>query len=355
MHREFLLKTLELALRRRGFCAPNPSVGAIVVKNNQIVSESVHHCAGENHAEVNALRQLSYPIGEAVLYVSLEPCGHHGRTPPCVDEIIASGITEVVFAYRDPNPLVIESHTPHKLAQAGIRCTQVDVAEIEAFYQSYHHWMCCQKPFVTAKIAQTLDGAIALADGTPVAITGQEAKEFTHTMRLRSDILLTTAATILNDDPQLNVRLGEEAIAKPIAILDNDLSITKQANIFQTSTKQYIFYDKAHGANKTDTTDCQYIPVDCQEGHLDIAQVLTILGEIGFHDVWVEAGGQLTSHLLSHQLLNRLYCYIAPKILAAPKKKAFYFNDAYSLPSNASCRWFSLGQDGVLEILFSGE
>ena len=217
-HKHWLLETLQLAKKREGFCAPNPAVGAVVVKNNQLISAGYHYGAGHPHAEVGALDAAGDQAQGADLYVSLEPCCHQGRTPPCTEKIKAAGIARVFFAFLDPNPIVA-GRGQAVLKDSGIACEHTPINEINDFYRAYCYWTTHKKPLVTAKLAITADGYVANADGSPLAITGEECRVFTHENRLRSDAILSNTQTIIADDPQMNVRLNNKIVKKPLYLL----------------------------------------------------------------------------------------------------------------------------------------
>ena len=237
-HITYLRQALTLAEHRRGFCAPNPSVGAVVVKNNQVLASGSHWQGGAAHAEVAVLQQLSSTAKGATLYVTLEPCCHWGKTPPCTDLIIRQQIAEVIYAMRDPNPQV-SGQGERILQQAGISCQPVVVEEVTQFYQSYNHWVHSGKPWVTVKLAMSLDGKIAGEGGRPVAITGADLTTHTHQQRKRADAILTTGRTICYDNPQLNVRLVRESYGKPVYVLDRHLTLPLDAQIFDTAERGY--------------------------------------------------------------------------------------------------------------------
>jgi diaminohydroxyphosphoribosylaminopyrimidine deaminase/5-amino-6-(5-phosphoribosylamino)uracil reductase len=219
----YLRKALELAKIHRGFCSPNPSVGAVIVRSGLVVAAGYHTAAGQAHAEIDALRKL--PDGGArgaTIYITLEPCCHFGRTPPCTDAIKKSGLKRVVYGYRDPNP-VMSGKSEAALTTVGIICEHIHLPEINNFYSSYQHWHLTKKPFITAKIALSLDGKIAGKNSEPVRITGAALNELTHYSRKKSDAILTTSVTILQDDPQMNVRSSGQVYAKPLYILDSKL------------------------------------------------------------------------------------------------------------------------------------
>src|SRR3990167_1363592 len=219
MHKQFLLIALREAAFGRGLCAPNPCVGAVAVQNNHIIAQAWHHGPGSLHAEPLALSKFKANTPNVTLYVTLEPCNHWGRTPPCVDAIIQHGIEKVVYAYHDLNPLVCKSSTEAILRANGIDVLYFPLPEINEFYQSYTYWHRTKMPWVRAKLAQSLDGKIAGVDGKRVQISNAICNDFTHEQRRVSDLILTTAQTINQDDPLLNVRLHEQIQAKTVAIV----------------------------------------------------------------------------------------------------------------------------------------
>src|SRR3990167_3715293 len=175
MHKDFMLAALDLVWLGRGICSPNPSVGAVLVHNQQIIAKAFHPGAGQLHAEQLVLDQLPADgLTNLTLYVTLEPCNHWGRTPPCVDAIINHRIDKVVFAFRDPNPLVVKNNTPHLLEEKGIEVIHYPLPEIDLFYQSYQYWFDTKRPWVTAKIAQSLDGKIGGFNGERLRLSNAE-------------------------------------------------------------------------------------------------------------------------------------------------------------------------------------
>ena len=338
MHQQWLLRTLDLAKAHKGACAPNPAVGAIVVKDGQELSHGSHIKAGEAHAEFQALSKLEYPLTDAVLYVSLEPCSHWGKTPPCVEEIVRSGISKVVFSYSDPNPIMASFDTIGYLKEKGITCEQVQLDEITQFYQSYHHWMRHKKPLITVKLAQSLNGKIALAGNQPFALTSKAINQFTHQQRLQSDAILTTATTIIADDPKLNVRLESESeINKPVAILDRQLRLTAEHQLFQSDAPKVIFHGDM--AVKSELPMCRYIQVPESELGLALPEVIKELGKLGWHDVWVEAGSALFMSLLKQELVNRVLLYISPCWLPDDAVELYKLNELFSPDRIENIHW----------------
>ncbi|MES2614668.1 MAG: bifunctional diaminohydroxyphosphoribosylaminopyrimidine deaminase/5-amino-6-(5-phosphoribosylamino)uracil reductase RibD, partial [Bdellovibrionota bacterium] len=234
MHEIFLERTLQLAESRRGFCAPNPSVGAVVVKNGKIIAEGFHWERGKPHAEIEALNKIGDEAKGSHLYVSLEPCCHYGKTPPCTKAIIERGIAKVVYGFQDPNPIVCGKGEA-QLRAAGVECQFHPTQSISHFYRSYSYWHKTKKPWVTLKIALSFDGKVSGPQGDPVQITGLECQKFTHENRKKSDAILTSAKTIICDNPQLNARIDNEINAKKVYILDRNLSLPLNAKIFKTA------------------------------------------------------------------------------------------------------------------------
>lgn len=352
MHHFWLMKTLALAKQRRGFCSPNPAVGAVVVRNNVIISEGCHYRAGLEHAEYQALRKLPYPIDDATLYISLEPCSHWGKTPPCIDEIVASGIKTVVFGYEDPNPKVKCFDTFNFLKEKNIECHFVDVPEISDFYQSYAYWHKTGKPFVTLKIAQSMNGKIARAGGHAVSLSGPELNLFTHQKRKSTDIILTTAQTIVADNPQLNVRLDNEELAKPIAVIDRQntlLSSTQKCHCFNQI--RYIYSDKKL-VNEMKLQEDLTVGIDTIHDALDLGQVISHLGDLGFHDVWVEAGGKLATSLLNSNLVNRMYVYVCGQWLGQNGVDAYVSSNALTVDDYQQLTWQQMGHDMLAQFEF---
>jgi len=290
MHESYLNQALSLAQQYRGYCAPNPAVGAVLVDNGQIIASGAHTGSGNPHAEIEAIKQAKHITDNTVLYVTLEPCSHWGKTPPCVNAIIEAGIKHVLFAFQDPNPIV-DGNGRSLLMNAGVRCEQVEVAAVNDFYQSYAYWLQHKKPFVTAKLALSLDGKIAGVNGSPLAITGAKAKQFTHQLRNHSDAILTTAKTICNDDPQLNVRLANVTKAKPIYILEGKTKVPSNAQIFKTAKSVTILHDK-----------------NCES-------ILSQIAKDGIHDLMIEAGGICFNEFVKQGLVNRAVLYLSKKVL----------------------------------------
>lgn len=346
---KYLHAALAQAKQGLGFCAPNPAVGAIVVKNNQIIAQGYHAKAGTLHAEAMALQQLTTEAASgATLYVTLEPCNHHGRTPPCTKLIIEKKIARVVYGFKDPNPKVA-GHGAITLQQAGIPCTLTEEPSITEFYQGYAWYCAHNRPFVTGKLALSLDGKIAAAQGVRATITGPLFQQWVHKQRLQSDALLTTAKTIIQDNPYLNVRLSNQTVTKPLYILDRTLSTPLDANIFHTGAPCCFFYEHSTPQHIEQflAQGARCIAIQSTASQLNLTQVLDIIGQEGMHQLWLEAGGQCFQNFVLHQLMNKAYLAIGLTWLNAAAQTAF---DQNIFPSVKSKHWFIAGDTPVCAI-----
>ncbi len=329
----FLLEALKQAYLGRGRCAPNPSVGAVAVRQGEIIARDFHKGAGTPHAEVLVFKQLPSHLDDVTLYVTLEPCNHWGRTPPCVDAIIARGVREVIYGYTDPNPVVQSNDTPSILAEHGIQCRHVPLPEINDFYESYSHWCHTQKPFVTAKIAQTLDGKIAQTE----KISNESCDAFTQQQRQHSDLILTSMRTVNNDDPLFNARIDGISYAKDIAIIDSELQLRPQARIFD-STKSIHIYHATDKKPYLKHEKMKYHPISSDHKGLNLQEIIHHLGELGYHDVWVEAGATLFAALHEAHLVDRTYIYVVPITLGDKSVNAYPTNIFNKQTAEIACR-----------------
>jgi diaminohydroxyphosphoribosylaminopyrimidine deaminase/5-amino-6-(5-phosphoribosylamino)uracil reductase len=347
MHKQFLIKALDQAWLGRGICAPNPSVGAIAVQNNSIIAQAWHHGVGTAHAEQLILESIPKNTPDVTLYVTLEPCNHWGKTPPCVDAIINHGIKKVVFAYHDPNPIVALNKTPMLLKAKGIDVLYYKVPLIDEFYNSYKYWIEKSKPWVSAKMAQTFNGKIGKFGVAKDPISNAECALFTHKQRLHTDIILTTANTINIDNPLLNARINNKEYAKHVAIIDTRLKVKYNSEVFKHAKSCHIFYDDALEPPKN-TSNCIFHGTPVKNNHIDLNKVICHLGTIGYHDVLVEAGGGLFTALHEQKLVNRTYIYLVPKILEEDAVNAYKSADV--LKNYSKISWQAMG-DNMLAVL----
>ncbi len=345
MHEQYLLAALEQAKLGRGRCAPNPSVGAVAVKDGKIIARAWHQGAGSAHAEKLLITQFAAHTPGVTIYVTLEPCNHWGRTPPCTEAIITHGIEKVVYAYSDPNPVVAKNNTPKKLCDSHIGCLLVPVPEIETFYQSYKHWTETGLPRVTAKIAQTLDGKIAGPQGQPRRLSNEACKTFTHQLRRQADLILTSAQTINTDDPQLNVRLDGHHESKHLAVVDQHLKLNMDACALKLARHTHVFHSAA--IPSPESRECvSFHPITVRQDHLDLEAILTVLGGLGYHDVFVEAGGGLFSALHKAGLVHRTYIYLVPMTLQTEATSAYPVDDVFQ--PGARISWLEMKDNMIL-------
>lgn len=336
------MTALEQARLGRGICAPNPSVGAIAVQNNTIIARAWHHGVGSPHAEQLLITQFPEQSPNVTLYVTLEPCNHWGRTPPCVEAIIKHGIERVVYAFKDPNPVVSSNNTPDLLRAHGIDVLYYPLHEIDQFYESYYHWTLTKKPWLTVKIAQTFDGKIAGEYGERVHLSNDVCNDFTHTKRLAADVILTTSRTINQDDPLLNARVSGVCNAKDVAILDARLTLNLQSKVLKMARHCHIYHDAA--LRPADNwPNCTFHAMPMVSDKFDLAAIVCHLGSLGYHDVWVEAGGGLFSALHQAHLVNRTHLYLVPKIIGDAGITAYRNNEVLRQPR--SIQWHAMGDN----------
>jgi diaminohydroxyphosphoribosylaminopyrimidine deaminase/5-amino-6-(5-phosphoribosylamino)uracil reductase len=316
-------RALELAQRGLYTTQPNPRVGAVLAQDNEIVGEGWHERAGEPHAEPNAIRAAGDRARGATAYVTLEPCSHHGRTPPCVDALLAAGVKRVVYAVGDPNPLV-DGRGAKRLREAGVQVESgllaAEAAELNAGFLLR---MREGRPFVRLKSGASLDGRTALANGDSQWITSEEARADVQHWRAQSGAVLTSAATVLADDPRLDVRI--EAPHQPLrVVLDRRRQVRDQARILRAPGEVLIFAAAAPqrrtrpAAEKLGRASIERVRV--VRGHLDVRKVLARLAELKVNEVLVEAGPRLAGALLAAGLVDEWVLYIAPKLLGPDAK-----------------------------------
>lgn len=296
--------------------SPNPRVGCVIVQDGRILGTGATQRAGGPHAEVMALRQATErdtDFAGSTVYVTLEPCSHHGRTPPCVDALIEAKPSRVVIAMSDPNPLVAGEGV-RRLREAGIQVTTGVLAEEAlALNPGFVSRMTRQRPWVWLKLAATLDGRIALKNGKSQWITSAAARADGHHWRARSCVVLTGLGTILSDDPQLNVRHVETERLPAKAVVDTRFEVAENARIFD-GTRTFIFTTVSlpDKAARLAQKNVQVVQVPEHAGRVDLAAVFQWLGQHDMNEVHVEAGATLSGALLEAGLADELLLYMAP-------------------------------------------
>jgi diaminohydroxyphosphoribosylaminopyrimidine deaminase/5-amino-6-(5-phosphoribosylamino)uracil reductase len=296
-------------------------VGAVIVKNGQIIGEGYHHRAGTPHAEVHALNTAGEQAAGATLYVNLEPCSHFGRTPPCADVVIAAGINRTVVAAPDPNPLVA-GRGINKLREAGIE-VEVGLLQNEAarLNEVFFKYIQTGLPFVSLKTAMTLDGKIAAYSGDSRWVTGPTARNYVHQLRNIYDAILVGIGTVLKDNPRLNTRLEIKEVRNPVRIIiDSNLDLPPGSEIAKTASQQRTLVFCSTGAEvlrrtRLESLGLEIIGLNCEAGLLPLQKVIEVLGEMGFSSLLAEGGGEINAYLLEHSLVDKVYWFIAPKII----------------------------------------
>jgi len=326
---EYMARALQLAERGLFTTDPNPRVGCVLVRDGDIVGEGWHERAGEAHAEVNALQQAGAQAAGATAYVTLEPCCHQGRTPPCTTALINAGVTRVVAGMEDPNPQVAGQGL-QVLQAAGIETTAgLLTAAAEQLNPGFVMRMRQARPWVRLKLAMSLDGRTALANGTSQWITGQAARQDVHRLRARSSAILTGVGTVLADDPALTVRLDSGAadpVQQPVrVILDTHLQTPPASRLLDLPGETVIVTGTMDAAATAALTrpGVSVVNLPQHHGRLDLAAVLQHLGAMAMNEVHVEAGATLSGALLTAGLVDELVLYMAPHLLGDTARGLF--------------------------------
>jgi diaminohydroxyphosphoribosylaminopyrimidine deaminase / 5-amino-6-(5-phosphoribosylamino)uracil reductase len=327
----YMKMALDLAASAKGRTNPNPIVGAILVKDGVIVGSGLHRKAGEPHAEVHAFRMAGEHAEGATLYVTLEPCSHFGKTPPCANLVKESNVARVVVAMQDPNPQVA-GRGIGLLREAGIE-VEVGVLEEEAriLNERFVHNMVSRTPFVISKVAMTLDGKIAAYNGHSKWITGEESRHNVHLLRNEVDAILVGIGTVLADDPMLTTRLATGGKNPIRVVLDSDLKTPLEAKIMDTTeAKTWIVAKEGADQAKAKVLEekgIEIIYVPKTNSGLDLAELLNKLYEKGVTDLLVEGGSEINGSFLRAGLINKYFIYVAPKILGGRDSLAPFTGD----------------------------
>ena len=348
-------RALALAARGLESTDPNPRVGCVIAQRGRIVGEGWHERAGEAHAEIAALHAAGGAAAGAAVYVTLEPCSHHGRTPPCTEALIAARVARVVYAAADPNPLV-NGRGAEALRAAGIAVEaglmEQEAAELNA---GFFKRMQQGRPLVRVKLAMSLDGRTALANGESRWITGEAARNDVQRWRARSSAVLTGVGTVLADDPRLDVRLPDEtpgrARRQPLrVVLDTRLRTPLASRLLQTGGEVLILTGvaapddaravslAAHGAR------LESLPT--ADGRLALPAVLDRLGELELNEVLVEAGATLAGELLRQSLIDELLLYVGPRLLGPDGRSLVTLPKLAGLAAAPAFAFFEMQQVG---------
>jgi diaminohydroxyphosphoribosylaminopyrimidine deaminase/5-amino-6-(5-phosphoribosylamino)uracil reductase len=318
----FMARALQLAERGLFSTDPNPRVGCVLVKGNEIVGEGWHQRAGEPHAEINALNVAGDQAKGATAYITLEPCCHHGRTPPCTEALIAAGVSRVVVAMEDPNPQVAGQGLA-QLQKAGIEThSGVMQMQAEALNPGFIQRMRHGRPYMRCKMAMSLDGRTAMASGESQWITGAEARQDVHRLRARSAAMLTGIGTVLADDPSLTARLDAAEVSQPLrVVLDSQLQMPLTAKLLSQPGHTLIVTvnDDAQKADALRDAGAEVevltASVASSNGGVDLSALMDCLVAREINEVLVEAGATLCGALLQAELLDELVIYMAPLLM----------------------------------------
>ncbi|MGO2350742.1 bifunctional diaminohydroxyphosphoribosylaminopyrimidine deaminase/5-amino-6-(5-phosphoribosylamino)uracil reductase RibD [Pseudoalteromonas nigrifaciens] len=335
----YMARAIELAKKGRFTTTPNPNVGCVLVKNNEIVGEGFHQLAGQGHAEVNALAMAGSKAKGATAYVTLEPCSHYGRTPPCAEGLKAAGVVKVIAAMVDSNPQVAGKGLKI-LSDAGIEVAY-GLLEAQAralnlgFFKRMEHGL----PYVTCKMAASIDGKTALNNGQSKWITGAAARQDVQLYRAQSCAILTGADTVLVDDAKLNVRKNELPQALPTqlplrqpvrVIIDSQNRLTPNLALFAIESEIIIFTTKVDKSQHWPHF-VKHIVVTASNSKVDLTAVLKKLAKLQFNTVWLEAGATLAGKMVELDLIDEFIFYLAPKLIGSDGKSLVNFPELISM------------------------
>lgn len=334
IHEVYMARALQLAKRGLYTTDPNPRVGCVLVKEDQIVAEGWHRKAGERHAEIEALKVAGEEARGATAYVTLEPCSHTGKTPPCVDQLIAAGIRRVVCAMQDPNPLV-SGEGFEKLRQAGVKVVNgVLEQQAKELNPGFIKRMRQKLPLVRCKLAMSLDGRTAMASGESQWITGAAARSDVQRLRARSSAIITGVGTVSLDNPSLTVRseeLGldnaqEVVMHQPLrVVLDSQFRIPVRAKLLsQPGDVLVVGAEENNARTALSGQGVETLTLSSTTGRVDLLAVLKELARRECNEVLVEAGATLSGAFLQQGLVDELVIYVAPKLLGGEARGLFH-------------------------------
>jgi diaminohydroxyphosphoribosylaminopyrimidine deaminase / 5-amino-6-(5-phosphoribosylamino)uracil reductase len=320
-HKAFMDMALDLAEKGRGHTSPNPMVGAVVVRDGRVVGQGYHQAAGTPHAEVNAINDAGDRASGSTLYVTLEPCNHTGRTPPCTEKILSADIARVVMAMDDPNPGV-RGGGGDFLAARGVAVVRgVRQTRARRLNEVFIKHITTGRPFVVVKCAATLDGRIATRTGHSRWVTGRAARGFVHRLRHSLDAILVGIGTVLADDPSLTTRLPETAGRDPVrVVLDTHLSIPENARVLRldsASETLIVSGDQAPPDKKgrIERTGARVWAAPVRNGRIDLDALMAHLGREGITSVLIEGGARIIGSALAAGVADKVCFFYAPKIL----------------------------------------
>jgi len=343
MKEKFMRMAIQLAKKARGFTSPNPMVGAVLVKEGNIIGQGYHRKYGNYHAERDALLSCNDDPRGSTMYVTLEPCAHQGKQPPCVEAIVEAGISKVIIGSRDPNPLVAGKGVKY-LKDNGIEVEEDFLRdECDEINYIFFHYITSKKPYIALKYAMTLDGKIASHKGLSKWITEEDTRRYVHKLRREYTAIMVGIGTVIADDPMLNCRIDNPK--NPIRIIcDSKLKIDINSKIVTTAkdirTIVATLSDNQEKISELEKLKVEVLKVKENEGHIDINDLINSLGKLGIDSILVEGGASINWSLLESGLVDRVYTFISPKIFGGLETKSPVAGIGFDSPD--SCAKFKI-------------
>ncbi len=359
MDTKYMKRALQLARKGIGYTNPNPLVGAVIVKDEEVIGEGYHAVYGGPHAEINAFKNANQDVNGAVMYVTLEPCSHYGKTPPCAKAIVEKGIKKVIIAMEDPNPEVA-GRGIQILKDHGIEVV-VGVLEEESktLNEIFLKYITTKLPFCILKTAMTLDGKIATRTGDSKWITNEASRHYVHELRHRVAGIMVGIGTVIQDDPFLNTRLKKETGSDPARIIvDTSARVPLDANIFNmTSTAKTIIatteFAKEEKLRAIEAKGAQIIIMPIRDNRVDLKYLMKELGEKKIDSVLLEGGSELNYSALESGIVDKVNAFIAPKIIGGSEARSpvggvgrLFMREAISL---SNVKWQNFEEDMMIE------
>lgn len=332
----YMARALQLAERGRHTTQPNPRVGCVIVRDGVVVGEGFHERAGEPHAEVHALRMAGDKARGADVFVTLEPCSHFGRTPPCADGLLAAGVRKVWAAMQDPNPEVAGKGF-ERLRAAGVEveCGLMQ-AQAQALNRGFVARMTRGRPFVTLKLAASLDGRTAMANGESQWITSEAARADVHRLRAEAGAVLTSSATVLADDPELTVRHVETSRQPDRIVLDPRGRIGGKAKIWNDGARRILLTTQSQAAMPAGV---EVVQMDREGEYFSLKKAIQELGRLKINEVLVECGPTLAGLLLQAEVVDELVLYLAPSLLGDAARPLARLPNLQKLSQRVQLQW----------------
>ncbi|MCD4713040.1 MAG: bifunctional diaminohydroxyphosphoribosylaminopyrimidine deaminase/5-amino-6-(5-phosphoribosylamino)uracil reductase RibD [Clostridiales bacterium] len=359
MESKYMKRALELAEKGSGFTSPNPLVGAVIVKDGMIIGEGYHEFYGGPHAEINAFKNVTDDVRGATMYVTLEPCSHFGKTPPCANAIIEKGISKVVIGMIDPNP-VVAGRGVSILRESGIEVhTGVLEEECKKLNEIFIKYITTKKPFVILKSAMTLDGKIATSTGDSKWITSEASRTKVHEIRQRVAGILVGIGTVLADDPYLTTRLMQENISHPVrVIVDTHARTPLDAHVLEGLDEIRTIIATTSLASDAKLKQLKEIGAEIlllpiKDDHVDLEALIVALGEIGIDSVLIEGGSKVNFSAIEMGIVDKVIFFIAPKFIGGDEAKTpmgglgkMFMRDATTLKN---MKYQMVGEDIMIE------